>query len=100
MQNTMTNYRTGGLGAMMDEYERAAAELMRLLETLDDSSFIAEHPQEAENCRSIQKIMLHVARAAYGFANDIRGAFNIPVMVIGGSDLLDKSQSIFRFKKR
>lgn len=36
MPNT---YRAGGLGAMMDEYERAAAELIRLLKTVDDSSF-------------------------------------------------------------
>lgn len=73
----------------MDEYERAAAELSRLLETIDDSSFVADHPAEAENCRSIQKIMGHVVRAAYAFADDIRGALDIPVVTRTGSNSLE-----------
>lgn len=77
----------------MDEYERAAAELTRLVELIDDSSFVAEHPVETEKCRSVQKIMGHVARAAYGFANDIRGVFNLPVTDEGHNNLENQAES-------
>ena len=52
----------------MDEYERAAGELTNLVKTVDESRFVVDYPQEADKCRSIQKIMRHVIRAAYGFA--------------------------------
>src|SRR5437870_7616157 len=82
-------YRPGALGAMMDEYERAAVELTNLLETVDAPRFVVEYPQEAEKCRSIQKIMRHVIRAAYGCANDIRAALNMPVTVTLPTNLED-----------
>jgi len=56
----------------MDEYERAAAELMNILKTVDESQFVVEYPQEADKCRSLQRIMLHAVRAAYGYGNSIR----------------------------
>ena len=33
-------YRQGALGAMMDEYERAASELRRLVEQIPDDEFV------------------------------------------------------------
>jgi uncharacterized damage-inducible protein DinB len=95
----MRNTRTGGLGAMMDEYERAAAELTRLIQTLDDSSFLMEHPQEAQKCRSVQKIMSHVARAAYGYANDIRLVFNLPIIVEEHTNLENQTESNYSLQK-
>jgi len=58
--------------------------------------FVVDYPQEADKCRSVQKIMLHVIRAAaYGFANDIRGALNIPLTVTSlPTNLEDKNGSI------
>src|SRR5439155_9107146 len=82
-------YRPGALGAMMDEYGRAAVELTNLLETVDAPRFVVEYPQEAEKCRSIQKIMRHVIRAAYSCANDIRAALNMPVTVTLPTNLED-----------
>src|SRR5262245_39106326 len=52
---------SGPLGALMDEYERAAAELINLLRTVDGARFLAEYPQEAEHLRSIQQIIRHVS---------------------------------------
>ena len=92
-------YRPGALGAMMDEYERAAVELTNLLETVDAPRFVVEYPQEAEKCRSIQKIMRHVIRAAYGCANDIRAALNMPVTVTLPTNLEDKHASIVALQK-
>src|SRR5712692_3591873 len=91
-------YRSGGLGALMDEYERAAAELINLLRTVDEAGFVTEYPQEGENCRSIQKIMRHVARAAYGYVNNIRVAFNVPVIPLP-TNLEDKNESIVCLEK-
>ncbi|HEX7078115.1 MAG TPA: DinB family protein [Candidatus Eisenbacteria bacterium] len=70
-------FRRGGVGAMMDEYERAAAELPGLLLRISDEEFERVRDLETpdENCRSIQTVMRHVVRAGYAYASDIRTAF-------------------------
>lgn len=61
----------------MDEYERAAAELMRLVERIPEDDFvrIVDSETRAEDCRSAQTIMSHVVRAGYGYADYIREQF-------------------------
>ncbi len=73
-------YRKGGVGAMMDEYERAAGELKNVLARASEDQFnrIADPDTKDEDCRSIQTIMTHVVRAGYGYADYIRQAFGIP----------------------
>lgn len=75
----MKAYRKGGIGALMDEYERAASELKLLVEHIPDNQFIqiVDTETKDENCRSIQTIMSHVVRAGYGYANYIRNSFSI-----------------------
>lgn len=70
-------FRKGAVGAMMDEYERAASELPPLLLGITDEEFerVRDRETQDEDCRSIQTIMRHVVRAGYGYATDIRGAF-------------------------
>src|SRR5437868_7756889 len=72
--------RPGAVGAMMDEYERAVAELSVLVSGLSDTEFEAVRDLETpdESCRSIQTIMHHVIRAGYGYATYIRAAFGTP----------------------
>ena len=72
-----TVYRRGAVGAMMDEYERAAAELSRLVDGLTDLEFEAVRDRETSDdaCRSIQTVLNHVVRAGYGYASQIREAF-------------------------
>jgi hypothetical protein len=67
-------YRKGALGAMMDEYERAASEFRRLVEQIPDDEFVRiVDPQTSdENCWSIQTIMAHVVSSGYGYADYIR----------------------------
>ena len=74
------SYRKGPIGALMDEYERAAAELRRLVEQIpeDDVVRIVDSQTTDEACRSIQTIMSHVVNAGYGYADYIRGVFSIP----------------------
>ena len=75
-----TNYRKGGIGALMDEYERAAAELKKLIQGISDSDYvkIIDIETKDEDCRSVQTIVSHVTNSGYGYANYIRDWFSIP----------------------
>ena len=70
-------YRKGAVGAMMDEYERAAAEFRGTVAGLTEEQYmqIVDAETANENCRSAQTIMSHVVGAGYGYANYIRDAF-------------------------
>ena len=74
MKKTLEEYRPGGVGAMMDEYERAAFELKTLIASVsaEDYERIADRETKDEDCRSIRTVMAHVVGAAYGYANKIR----------------------------
>jgi uncharacterized damage-inducible protein DinB len=74
-------YRKGGVGALMDEYERAAAEFRSRIESLTDEQYtriLDPHTTDA-NCHSVQTIMSHVVAAGYGYANYIRNAFSMTI---------------------
>lgn len=68
------NFRTGAIGALMDEYERAAYDLITILEKLPADKFerIYDPKTTDEHCRSIKSIINHVVDAAYRYANQIR----------------------------
>ncbi len=74
------NYRKGGIGAVMDEYERAANEFKNLIGNISESDFIKVVDTETkdEDCRSVQTIVSHVTNSGYGYANYIRDWFSIP----------------------
>jgi len=73
-------YRTGSVGAMMDEYERASEELIRVLESISDEDYerVRDLKTQDESCRSIQTIMTHVVGAGYGYAGMMRDAWGMP----------------------
>ena len=72
--------RKGGVGAMMDEYERAAADLVRVIEGIDDAAYdrMRDPGTADERCRSIRTVMHHVVRAGYGYATMIRNGLGTP----------------------
>jgi uncharacterized damage-inducible protein DinB len=72
--------RQGGVGAMMDEYERAAADIPAILRRISDEEFerVRDLETKDEDCRSIQTILHHVVRAGYGYASYIREAYGDP----------------------
>ncbi len=72
-------YRSGAIGALMDEYERAASDLARLIERIPEDDFVRVVDSETkdEDCRSVQTIMSHVVRAGYNYADYIREQFAI-----------------------
>ncbi len=55
----------------MDEYERAASELGRLVEQIpeDEVVRILDLQTRRDECRSVQTIMSHVVSAGYGYAD-------------------------------
>ena len=73
-------YRPGPIGALMDEYERVTDELLGIVEPFSDETYdrIRDTETEDEDCRSFRTILHHVARAGYGYADLIRGVFEIP----------------------
>lgn len=81
----LEDYRKGAIGALMDEYERAAIELKTIVENIgeDDYTRIVDTETKDEDCRSIQTIMNHVVYAGYGYANGIRRQFSIPHEPLG-----------------
>lgn len=70
-------YRQGPVGALMDEYERAAGELIEVLGSITDEEYerIRDTKTQDEDCRSIQTIVRHVIRAGYGYAGYMRAAW-------------------------
>ena len=72
-------YRSGAIGALMDEYERAASELGRLIERIPEDDFVrvVDSQTKDEDCRSVQTIMSHVVRSGYGYADYVREQFSI-----------------------
>jgi len=59
----------------MDEYERAAGELARILEVISDEDYplIRDTETNDDDCRSIQTVVTHVIGAGYGYAGMLRG---------------------------
>ena len=80
-KKTLEDYCKGAVGALMDEYERAAFELKSVLQAIGENNYarVADAETENENCRSIQTIASHVVRAGYGYANYLRECFSMPV---------------------
>ncbi len=96
--------RKGGVGAMMDEYERAAADLSAILRRISDEEFERVRDLETpdEGCRSIQTIMRHVVGAGYGYAGYIREAYGVetkrPDVPLGKRlDLLDQLEVMLAY---
>jgi hypothetical protein len=86
-------YRQGAVGALMDEYERAAAELLPILNGITDEEYerIRDTKTQDEDCRSIQTIMTHVIRAGYGYAGYMRTAWG-KEPVVKWSETITRSQ--------
>ena len=72
-------FRTGAIGALMDEYERAAIELKNLIEIISESDFekIIDPDTNDEDCRSVKTIISHVINSGYSYSNYIRDWYSI-----------------------
>ena len=96
----LKTYRKGGIGAIMDEYERAASEFKNLIGKISESDFvkIVDAETKDEDCRSVQTIVSHVTNSGFGYANYIRDWYSIP-RSSPELKLLSKDEFFIRFEK-
>lgn len=75
-----TNYRKGAIGALIDEYERAADEFKNLVTNYSETDFVRifDADTKDDDCRSVQTIVSHVTNSGYAYANYIRDWYGIP----------------------
>ena len=68
--------RHGAIGALLDEYERAFNELIKVISLIPDNMLVVIiNPETAdENCKSIQSILSHVVNSGFGYATSIHNA--------------------------
>ena len=85
LMKKLEDYRKGAVGALMDEYERAALELKSIVENVsaEDYARIADAETKDADCHSIKTIMNHVVHAGYGYANGIRRKISMPHEPLG-----------------
>ena len=67
-------YRQGAVGALLDEYERAIADLQQTIADISDEELMTLVDSKTSNprCKSVQTILSHVVSSGYGDAIDIR----------------------------
>jgi uncharacterized damage-inducible protein DinB len=69
-------YRPSVVGALVDEYERAASELARIVESISDEDYEMVRAPEAE-FPSIRSVLDHVVAAGYGHDGMMRKAWDM-----------------------
>lgn len=74
-------YRSGAIGALLDEYQRALEDLSKVIESIPDSLLpVVLDPQtQDETCRSFQTILSHVVHSGYGYATRIHNLKGFPM---------------------
>ncbi|MEO7961771.1 MAG: DinB family protein [Ginsengibacter sp.] len=65
--------RQGAVGALLDIYEQAISDLMKVIEDIPDNTLtvITDSETTDENCKSIQTILSHVVHSGFGYATSI-----------------------------
>jgi len=69
-KSAMTNDQlTGSIQALLDEYKKAIAELMSVIQPINNKelSTVVDDKTNDPSCRSIQTILTHVVYAGYGY---------------------------------
>jgi uncharacterized damage-inducible protein DinB len=69
------NYRTGAIGALTDEYEKALNELKIVLNAIADDVFLKTNFDLDQDFQSIRNIVTHMIRSGYVYLNYIRTSF-------------------------
>ncbi|MCY3412525.1 MAG: DinB family protein [Candidatus Heimdallarchaeota archaeon] len=74
MKSSISEYRVGSMGALLDEYEKALGEIQELFRDVSQENFerIMDEKSKDPDCRSMKTIMGHVINAGYGYSFYIR----------------------------
>jgi CRP-like cAMP-binding protein len=76
----------GWVGALLDEYARAAGDLCRVVEALPAEEFARERESADPDARSIRAVCEHVASAATGYAHYVRRMQGLPAPLPGSPE--------------
>lgn len=89
-------YRPGIIGALMDEYERAALDIAKVIHPMKQKEFVdvLDEVTSDQQCRSIQRIMQHVIKAGYNYADYVRRAFEKSISPPPETQLVDAQDAI------
>ena len=70
----MKTSRTGAVGALLDEYERALRDLLAVIADVkaEELTTVVDRDTPDEDCRSIQSVLAHVVRSGCNYATAIR----------------------------
>lgn len=82
LKKNLKDYRSGAIGSVLDEYERAMSDLKSVLKNVNAENYKRIVEGESEHCHSIEVIMNHVVRAGYGYSNYIRDALSLKLLPI------------------
>ncbi len=65
--------RKGAVGALLDIYEQAISDMIKVVEDIPDRALtiIIDAETKDENCKSLQAILSHVVHSGYGYATGI-----------------------------
>ncbi len=103
----LTVHKTGSIGALLDEYEKAINELVVVLSDISDSDLIeiVDHETKDPDCKSIQTILSHVVYSGFGYAHYIytyKGHQNIrpdKTLYTSASAYIENLKKIIPFNK-
>ncbi len=70
--------RAGAVGALLDEYARAADDFCRVVETFDHAAYTTERASADPDTRSVRAICLHAIGAAHRYADYVLKARGLP----------------------
>lgn len=78
----LTVYKTGTIGALLDEYKKAIQELTHVIKEITDTDLvtIVDPDTKDPDCKSIQTILSHVVHSGFGYAHYIythKGNINV-----------------------
>ena len=71
-------FRPGSIGALMDEYERAARDMKAVLSNVTEAEYHAVVDPNP-NLDSIRTMMTHVINSGYGYATYVSKALGTPI---------------------
>lgn len=100
-------HKTGSIGALMDEYEKAIQELILVISDLSDTDLIELVDTETKDtdCKSVQTILTHVIHSGFGYAHYIythKGHTNIrpeKTLCYNVSEYIEELKMIIPFNK-
>jgi CRP-like cAMP-binding protein len=84
----------GWVGAVLDEYARAAVDLCRVVEGFSDEAFLREREVADPDVRSPRAVCEHVANAAVGYSHYVRRMQGLEAPLPGSPERLAEREEV------